>query len=1718
MARARRPTLAAGPTTPEGPGDAAAATVRVGDLPDPVVLLVPVEARGAVTDFVVAGYNRAATSRLADPDEPFLGVRFGKRFPKLAGSPIFPALIETATTRVPLVIDDLVNPQDDAGGERRVDVRAVATDAGVVLTWRDVTASHDADQRYRLLAEHSSDVVIQSAPDGTVEWVSPSVTAALGWAPADLVGKVLGGITHPDDLATREERIDALAREGHSYFEVRLRDVDDAYHSFSLDLHDVRSPAGDVVTRIANLRNLDAEVAAREALRDAHDLLREAMQAEIDPHILLSSVRDGQGRVVDLTIIEANAAALAYNRVTREEYIGSSMNRRHPGLVEAGLVGAMARTAETGEPLVLDDFHYASPDGAFDGRYDIRAVRVGDGISYTWRDVTARHQLADQYKLLAENASDVVWRTDSSLALVWVSPSVIDLFGYAPGALVGRSMADYFHPDDLVRVGEMVERNRPGEREVGEVRMRDARGDWRWVSLFARTLHDDAGAAIGFVGSLRDAGVERARRLELAESEARYRLLAENGSDVVAVGRGDGVVTWISESVTGLTGWRVDQIVGRHYQDFTHPDEQRLIAAHRPVGGTGLSAPFEARMKTADGDWRWVSVTMREVADPADGQPLSIASWRDAQADVEGRRALSESEARFRLLAESASDVVLLVDRRSVCAWASPSVRDVLGWAPEDVIGRPASEFLLSEDLERVLSAHPSHAGGLTPAGTVRVRCATGEYLWMSARSTSTEGLGSGLAGRVVALRDVSAEVEAREDLLASESRYRMLAENATDVVIELDDEGVVRWASPSIERVLGWPPSSWVGHPGTDFVHADDRAEVVRRRERAQREGSSSAVEARYRAQDGTYRWMSREDHEVRSTTGSVVARVVGLRSIDAEVAARASAAVSEERYRVLAENASDVVLEVNDEGVIQWISPSVELFLGWRAADLVGSRSFDFIYGDDLAKAAAFRALVSMGQAVEDYEIRCRKSDGDLQWVSVRPRPIVERDGRVSGAIFALRDCQAEVLARRALTTLSKGSRALVRALDERDLAKRMCEVAVDEGGYSFAWYGRRVDDDAHSVEKVTSSDVHREYLEAINLSWGDDALGMGPTGRAMRLGETIVVRDIRSDPRFAPWLAQALEHGFRGSLALPVRADGQVDGAFMVYAHEADAFDETSVSILEDLAAEMGYGIQRLRDQERLSASQSQQALLTRAIEHAVDAVMVMDPNFRIVYANPSAERTSGYGLDELVGHNPDLLDSGLQSDDHYAEMLTTVYGGQAWSGTMLSRRKDGVVYEEDVTVSPVHDADGTLSAFVAVRHDVSEEQRLRTDLSRVESDRASVVEVMRELRPASTLEATAWMFCEAATRLADIDVAAVLLIEENERLRPIAASGTSMFTDKGPFYTDIMEQIRSLTRGPQALNMDPAQWTYNPDLIATARREGIIELVLAPIRFEGALIAVLALGTRDPDAAKTAASRFAHFEELGSYAGSLFGSQAIEYRNAEFKRAELDAIIAASAFHPVFQPFIDLSSGEVVGFEALTRFDDGAHPGKRFDEAATVGRSAELEGACARAALAGADALPAGAFLTINFSAASILSGQAATVIAPAGRPIVIEVTENTRIANYPELRAAVDRIPGVRLAVDDTGAGYASLSHILELRPDFVKLDVSMIRDIDTNAVRQAMVAGMCHFAEQSGTVLIAEAVETEAEARELRALGVTLGEGAMLAQGFYFGRPGDPPA
>jgi EAL domain-containing protein (putative c-di-GMP-specific phosphodiesterase class I) len=285
-------------------------------------------------------------------------------------------------------------------------------------------------------------------------------------------------------------------------------------------------------------------------------------------------------------------------------------------------------------------------------------------------------------------------------------------------------------------------------------------------------------------------------------------------------------------------------------------------------------------------------------------------------------------------------------------------------------------------------------------------------------------------------------------------------------------------------------------------------------------------------------------------------------------------------------------------------------------------------------------------------------------------------------------------------------------------------------------------------------------------------------------------------------------------------------------------------------------------------------------------------------------------------------------------------------------------------------------------------------------------------------------------------------------------------------------------------------------------------GIRACAYAPIRNGEGLLGVVAIATRDEAYAGDLIERLPAVAEFAAAATALLSHDLERGRREEAIRGRVERILAGRTFRPVFQPAFALASGRPVGFEALTRFPDGP-PDRMISEAHAVGLGRRLEVACAEAALEASPALPSDAWLSINVSPDVILhSRRFGRLVKDAARRVVIEITEHDEIDDYRAIRRAIERLgPGVSLAVDDAGSGFASLRHVVELRPRFLKLDVSLVRGVDHDATRQAMVAGLRHFAARVGCQVIAEGIEQEAELDMLRELGVPLG------QGFLLGRP-----
>jgi EAL domain-containing protein (putative c-di-GMP-specific phosphodiesterase class I) len=210
--------------------------------------------------------------------------------------------------------------------------------------------------------------------------------------------------------------------------------------------------------------------------------------------------------------------------------------------------------------------------------------------------------------------------------------------------------------------------------------------------------------------------------------------------------------------------------------------------------------------------------------------------------------------------------------------------------------------------------------------------------------------------------------------------------------------------------------------------------------------------------------------------------------------------------------------------------------------------------------------------------------------------------------------------------------------------------------------------------------------------------------------------------------------------------------------------------------------------------------------------------------------------------------------------------------------------------------------------------------------------------------------------------------------------------------------------------------------------------------------------------------------------------------------------------------VYQPIVDVRTGKVAGFESLTRFlgEPKRAPDVWFAEAAALGLGVDLEILAAKRGLRALSSLPDTVYVGVNLSPAALLDRRLYELIAqwPARR-IVLEITEHDIVKEYQLLLNALEpiRARGAKLAVDDAGAGYSSFKHILRLRPDYIKLDISLTRGIDQQPAHRALAAAITNFGNETGSVVVAEGVETEAELRTLKDLNVG------KVQGFLFGKP-----
>lgn len=505
---------------------------------DPLVLCQAVRnASGRIVDFTYLDVNEATTAYLSRTREQLVGSSMLASLPGLDDVGLLAAYAHAVDADEPVSFDGFRYPNEILGVEAFYDIRGRrAPGDRLSLTWRDVTERQraadrlaESEARVRAAMDSMLDpyVILQAVrdDDGAIidfEFADANSAAAEfnGMSREDLIGVRLLG-QHPaagtttlfDDYVRVVETDEAIIRDNWSYPQDLL--------GGQIRRYDVRAVKfGDGLSQ--TWRDVTERFEDEQRIAESEKRLQTLIDSMVEPWVLLAAVRDESRTVVDFEFADANPAALGVYQMTKEQLVGQRLSTLHPAARTTDLFDMYVRVVEDNEPMILDDWAY--PQDIYEGevlRYDVRAWRVGDAVSQTWRDISERYDAnqrvaaaEEQYRLLADNSADVVMRLRGG-TIVWISPSVTQMLGGAPNEWVGLSVADFLHPDDTPVYAQSLGVIDEGETVVRRVRIRAHDGTYHWIEAHAKAFFDADGHADGHVSALRIVDTEVAVEREL---------------------------------------------------------------------------------------------------------------------------------------------------------------------------------------------------------------------------------------------------------------------------------------------------------------------------------------------------------------------------------------------------------------------------------------------------------------------------------------------------------------------------------------------------------------------------------------------------------------------------------------------------------------------------------------------------------------------------------------------------------------------------------------------------------------------------------------------------------------------------------------------------------------------------------------------------------------------------------------------------------------------------------------------------------------------------------------------------------------------------------------------------------------------------------------------------------------------------------------------------
>lgn len=1196
-------------------------------------------------------------------------------------------------------------------------------DARPVPTRRDVIRSLDAAG------------VVTWAVDVATEFTycSPGLCHLFGLpddTPEFVPASVYIDAVHAEDRAAVRAALEASSRTGER-FEVEFRAtgrdgaerrvVSRGEVTFGEDGRPLR--VAGVIIDLTELRRAEAERErlARELLA-AEAKFRAAQEDSPDGFVVMESIRDDAGEIVDFRWIHANESASRMMALPHGWLPGRRMLDEFPANRETGLFEMYRMVAETGEPRTFETPYHA--DG-LDLYIRLAVTKVDDGFAATFADLSASRQAEERTReseerlaLAVEAAGAGVWSLDLDTGSFTASDRALSLHGLRSGETLDHERAARaVHPEDRERVKAGMERTiETGEPFRSEHRVLGPEKETRWALSHARRHQGVAGPRV--LGFVTDVTERRRAEDELRGSEARARLAADAaGLAVWEWNASDDQVRWHGGRPHEIFGVSPDDEpvnAERFVREFAHPDDApRFAEAVARALGEDVTIAFTGRIVRPDGEIRWVEFTGRRQTGADGAAARLIGTAADATARM-------RSEARDRFLLDLDAEVRALDDPEAIVRATVERLGAHMGvdWSeyaevePDGESLRVRGEFTgpgatPSPGIDRLSSFGPEAGGRLAAGETVALgRTGDGSALrdaavgaalvvpvkrdgklvatlaTLSSRERAWDPADAELCGLVASrIWEGVERARAARDLAESEASLRRFVETANEGILRIGPDDRVAYANDHHTRMLGYEPGETVGMPITSFIFDEDR-EMVSRRRRDRARGKNERYEMRLRGKDGREIWVLNSTVVVKEG-----GRYDGTYSMISDITERKRAEDalrgSEARYRTLFETIDEgfCVVQVIRGADGSWadyrfleVNPAFTKFTGISVEDALSGRPIsDLVPGLEPFWAATYGRVAETGRAIRFeqsaaalgrfYDLHAsRVGDEGSDRVAVVFNDATERKAAEREQARLVAELSAEQAKLRSLFEQAPAFLALLRGGEFRF-------EYVNEAYYGLVGHREII---GRTVAEAIPEAESQGYMELLR--------GVLETSQPFAGSEMAI--SLQRTP------GGAHEERYLDFVFQPVRSpNGTVDA---ILAHGID--------VTEGVLA-------------RRAVAESEERFRTVFENAPDDAIVITDPERRIIAFNPAAERVLGWTAGEVIGQPIDVI---FTPEDQAADVPARETAAAARDGKSLDERwhirKGGERFWGSGTMNALKDPTDGVRGFLKIFRDATERHEM------------------------------------------------------------------------------------------------------------------------------------------------------------------------------------------------------------------------------------------------------------------------------------------------------------------------------------------------------------------------------------------------------------------------